>query len=146
MADGEALEIQPGLRIPADEIRETASRSSGPGGQHVNKTETRVTLRWNAAKSRVLSQEQRRRLLSRLGSRLTRRGHLVVHAQRFRSRGRNRHLARERMAELVREALHTQRARVPTRPSRAQRARRLEGKRQRSAVKRQRGRPREDAT
>jgi ribosome-associated protein len=81
---GQALEVRPGLRIPADEIHETASRSGGPGGQHVNKTETRVTLRWNVAESRALGEDHRRRLVTRLASRLTNRGHLVVHAQRER--------------------------------------------------------------
>jgi ribosome-associated protein len=141
---GEPLDVRGDLRIPADEIHETASRSSGPGGQHVNKTETRVTLRWNLAESRVLGEERRRRLLARLAGRLTNRGQLVVHAQRFRSRARNRALARERMAELVRDALRQQTPRVATRPSRSQRQRRLDGKRKRSLLKRGRGRPRED--
>ncbi len=142
---GEALEVRGDLRIPAEEIHESASRSSGPGGQHVNKTETRVTLRWNVAESRVLGEGRRRRLLSRLSARITNRGHLVVHAQRFRSRGRNRVLARERMAELVREALRQRAPRRPTRPSRAGRERRLDAKRRQAARKRGRGRPREDA-
>lgn len=136
--------MRPDLSIPADEIVETASRSSGPGGQHVNKTETRVTLRWNLLESRVLSETKRERLLARLGGRVTRVGHLVVHAQRFRSRSRNRELARERLAELVRDALATRRHRVATAPSRGQRKRRLEDKRKRSDVKRARGRPRSD--
>ncbi len=142
---GEALEVRGDLRIPAEEIHESASRSSGPGGQHVNKTETRVTLRWNVAESRVLGEERRSRLLSRLSARITNRGHLVVHAQRFRSRGRNRALARERLAELVRDALRQRRARVPTRPTRAGRERRLDAKRRQGALKRGRGRPREEA-
>ncbi|MGH0031374.1 MAG: alternative ribosome rescue aminoacyl-tRNA hydrolase ArfB [Myxococcota bacterium] len=144
MADERGLRVQHDLCIPADEIHESASRSSGPGGQHVNKTETRVTLRWNVRESRVLSETRRRRLLSRLDARLTRRGHLVVHAQQHRSRGRNRELARERLAELVRDALVVRRARVATAPSRGQRRRRLEDKRRRSAVKRTRSRPRGD--
>lgn len=145
MADGGSLEVRRGLRIPADELHETASRSSGPGGQHVNKTETRVTLRWSVEESRALSEAQRQRLRSRLASRLTRTGQLVVHAQRFRSRSRNRALARERLAELVRDALKTRTPRVATRPSRAQRERRLEDKRRRAAAKRRRTRPTEDA-
>ena len=146
MADDRAIRVQHDLRIPADEIHESASRASGPGGQHVNKTETRVTLRWNVGESRAPSETQRRRLLAALAGRLTRRGHLVVHAQRFRSRARNRELARDRLAELVREALVTRRRRVATAPSRGQRRRRLEDKRRRSAVKRTRGRPRDDET
>jgi ribosome-associated protein len=138
------LDVRPGLRIPEDELHESASRSSGPGGQHVNKTETRVTLRWNVRDSRALGEAERARLLARLGSRLTRRGHLVVHAQATRSRARNRELARDRLAELVRDALHAPAQRVETAPSRAQRARRLDAKRRRSALKRGRERPREE--
>ncbi len=130
------LEVQPGLVIPGAELREAASRSGGPGGQHVNKTSTRVTLRWNPGESSCLSAAQRARLRRKLGPRLTRSGDVVVHARRHRSRARNRALARERLAELVRDALATPRARVATRPSRASRERRLEAKRRRSALKR----------
>jgi len=126
--------------IPAAELRESASRSGGPGGQHVNKTSTRVTLRWCAAQSAALGEAQRARLLRRLGSRLTRGGDLLVHARRFRSRGRNRELARERLAELVREALATPKARVPTARSRGSRERALAAKRRRAQLKQRRGR------
>jgi ribosome-associated protein len=144
MASARDIEVRPGLVIPGDEIEETASRSSGPGGQHVNKTETRVTLRWAAVETRAVSPETRARLLRKLGRRLTQRGHLVVHAQRFRSRVRNRELARERLAELVREALVTRKARRPTRQSRASKERGVAAKKHRGAVKRLRGRPRGD--
>lgn len=132
------------LTIPAAEIHEAASRSSGPGGQHVNKSNTRVTLRWSVAESSALTPLQRRRLLQRLEGRLTQRGHLVVHAGRHRSRARNRELARERLAELVTEALRSRASRVPTRPGAAARRRAIESKRRRSAVKRARGRVRPD--
>jgi ribosome-associated protein len=134
------LKVNPELVIPAEEIHEAASRSGGPGGQHVNRSRTRVTLRWNVRESSAPSDEQRRRLLRRLAGRLTRRDHLVVHAGRHRSRGKNRALARERLAELVREALAVERARVPTRQSRASKKRILESKRKRSSVKRGRQR------
>lgn len=137
---GRDLEVKRRLVIPAAELRESASRSGGPGGQHVNKTSTRVTLRWCAAESAVLSGSQRARLRRRLGSRLTRSGDLVVHARRFRSRGRNRELARERLAELVRDALATPKARVPTARSRASRERTLQAKQRRARIKRTRGR------
>ena len=130
------LEVQPGLVIPGGELREAASRSGGPGGQHVNKTSTRVTWRWNPGESSCLSSAQRATLRRKLGARLTRSGDVVVHARRHRSRARNRALARERLAELVREALARPRSRVATRPSRASRERRLEAKRRRSALKR----------
>jgi len=130
------LEIRPGLVIPAAELQEAASRSGGPGGQHVNKTSTRVTLRWNALSSESLNETQRRRLQRRLESRLTRSGDLLVHARQQRSRARNRELARERLAELVREGLAAPRKRVATRATRASRQRRLDAKRKRGALKR----------
>jgi ribosome-associated protein len=132
------LPVRRGLAIPEGELRESASRSGGPGGQHVNKVSTRVTLRWNALESAVLTPAQLRRLRRRLGARLTRSGELVVHARRHRSRARNRELARERLAELVRQALASPKPRVPTRPSRAARERTLAVKRRRSHVKRSR--------
>lgn len=138
------LRIQPGVVIPGDEIEETASRSSGPGGQHVNKTETRVTLRWNARETLAVPAERRGRLLRRLAPRLTQRGHLVVHAQRFRSRSRNRELARERLAELIREALVVPKKRRATRPTRGSKERSLAAKKRRGDVKKLRSRPRRD--
>jgi ribosome-associated protein len=104
--------------IPGVELQELASRSSGPGGQHVNKVSSRVTLRWDALASDALTEEQRERLRKKLASRLTLRGLLVVHAERHRSRTRNRELARERLAELVAGAVAIQRQRIKSRPSR----------------------------
>lgn len=140
----EDLELRPGLVIPAAELSESASRSSGPGGQHVNKTNTRVTLRWDVAGSAVLDEGQRRRILRRLETRITRAGELYVHASRHRSQGRNRELARERLAELVCEALTTRRARVATKPGRGARQRALDAKRRRSETKQRRARVRRD--
>jgi ribosome-associated protein len=139
------LQIRTDLTLPAAELNETASRSSGPGGQHVNKSNTRVTLRWSVAESEALTPAQRRRLRRRLAGRLTRRGALVVHAGRYRSRTRNRELARARLTELVRDALQTRRARVATAPSRSARERAREDKKHRAALKRTRGRVRQDA-
>jgi len=141
---GGDLRVTDDFTIPAVELHEAASRSSGPGGQHVNKASTRVTLRWRVSTSDALDPVQRRRLQRRLEHRLTRRGHLVVHAGRFRSRTRNRELARERLAELVREALHVRTRRVATRPSRSSRERTLTHKRHRASLKRNRGRVRRD--
>lgn len=132
------LPVLRGLAIPAGELRESASRAGGPGGQHVNKVSTRVTLRWNALESAALTPAQLVRLRRRLRARLTRNGELVVHARRHRSRARNRELARERLAQLVREALARPKPRVPTRPSRAARERALAAKHRRSNVKRSR--------
>ena len=129
------LPVRRGLAIPAGELRESASRAGGPGGQHVNKVSTRVTLRWNALESAVLTPTQLGRLRRRLRTRLTRNGELIVHARQHRSRARNRELARERLAELVREALASRKPRVPTRPSRAARERALAAKHRRSGIK-----------
>ena len=145
MADEGDLRVNERVVIPAEELHETASRSSGPGGQHVNRRNTRVTLRWNVRESSALKPAQRARLLRRLGARLTRRHHLVVHASRHRSRARNRELARERLAQLVALALVRRNNRVATAPSRASRRRALEAKRRRGALKRDRARPSRDS-
>ena len=137
MADDD-LEIRGLLTIPEDEIRELASRASGPGGQHVNKSNTRVTLRWNVRQSRALSDRQRQRLLSALKVRLTREGDLIVNADRMRSRARNRDDARDRIVELVSDALAENPVRRATRPSMASKNRMRMGKKQRSEVKRNR--------
>ena len=138
MADDGDIPVRRGVVIPASEVEETASRSSGPGGQHVNKSNTRVTLRWCLRESGALDPVARRRVEERLGARVTRAGELIVHAGTHRSRERNRTLARERLAELVRDALRTRAPRVPTRAGAGVRARGREAKRRRSATKRTR--------
>lgn len=132
------------LVIPAREVIESASRASGPGGQHVNKTSTRVTLHWNVRESSVLTAAQRRRLLARLGPRITRSGDLVIHSGGTRSRTKNREAARERLAEMVNEALKKVRRRVPTRPGAAAVDRRLAAKKRQSQAKQRRLRPQRD--
>ena len=127
MDDGD-LFVRHGLVIPAPELRETASRSGGPGGQHVNKANTRVTLRWCRARERsALRGVARRALVRRLGARVTRAGDVVVHAAQQRSRAATATLARERLAELLRDALRSRAPRVATKPSRAARASRRRG-------------------
>ena len=135
------LEISEGVVIPAAELEVTASRSGGPGGQHVNKVSSRVTLSWSVTTTRALQAWQRARVLRRLASRLTRDGVIRVHVDDHRSQHRNREVARERLAALVRGALTTRKRRVPTTPAPADRRRRLEEKRQRSAIKRSRRPP-----
>ena len=132
------LRVGTTLLIPAHELDEQASRSGGPGGQHVNKTSSRVTLRWNLRKSRCLSEEQRFRLLDRLNARITRSGDLIVHVDGHRSRRRNLEEAQERLIEILAEALEVPRSRHPTRPSRSARRRRMDDKRHRSNLKRDR--------
>jgi len=127
--------------IPEDEIEELASRAGGPGGQHVNTSATRVTLRWSLRETRGLSPAARARAEARLRGKLTRDGVLVVHAARHRSRERNREQARERLRELVDAALEERPARRPTAPTKGARRRRLERKRQRGALKSRRSEP-----
>lgn len=133
-----------GNRIPAHEIEELASRASGPGGQHVNTSSTRVSLRWNVRTSEGLTPSGRDRLLRKLSNRLSREGVLVVHADRHRSRRRNLEEAHERLFELVRTALYQAPARRPTKPRKGAVERRLKEKRRRSAIKRDRRTGRDD--
>ena len=140
----EDLPIRRDLVIPGAELTEQASTSGGPGGQHANKTSTRITLRWSVAESAVLGPRQRARLLQRLAARLTTAGELIVHVDESRSQWANRQTARERLAELVRDALRRPKPRKPTRPSRAARERRLTEKKKRGAVKKGRGRVEDD--
>lgn len=138
------LMLSGGNRIPASEIVEVASRSSGPGGQHVNTSSTRVTLRWSLRDSRGIKVEVRDRLLLRLRARLSKDGVLIVHADRHRSRQRNLEMARERLRSLVETALYQEPPRRPTKPTRASMLRRLEAKRHRGKVKNQRTIRRDD--
>lgn len=117
----------------------TFARSGGPGGQNVNKVASKAVLRFNVRTSTALSDAQRHLLLQRLASRLTGEGELVLHASRFREQARNVEDARERLVQILREALAAQRPRKQTRPTRGSQRRRLEGKRQRGQLKRDRG-------
>ncbi|HEX6904035.1 MAG TPA: alternative ribosome rescue aminoacyl-tRNA hydrolase ArfB [Thermoanaerobaculia bacterium] len=126
------------LAIPDEEVTFTTSRSGGPGGQNVNKLETRVTLRFDLAGSGVLSEEQKARIRERLATRITKEGALLVTSQKHRTQAANRDAAAERLAELIREALREETPRKKTRPSRAAKARRLDEKRRQSQRKRER--------
>jgi ribosome-associated protein len=123
------------VEIPLDEIELRASRSSGPGGQHANVTASRIEAVFEIDASEVLTDEQKRRLKARFGPRVT------AVAQDARSQARNRNLAIERLRERIRAALRPRKRRRATKPSRAARERRLEAKRHRSEIKRQRRRP-----
>ena len=135
------LRVRRGLVIPAGELHASASRSGGPGGQHVNKSNTRVTLRWNIETSEALWDRQRALLRSRLDHRLTQGGELILHAGRARSRARNLERARERLMEIVSDGLATARTRIATKASAGARKRQTQQKKRRSAVKSQRRRP-----
>ncbi len=139
----EDLEVQPGITIPGSELSESHSRSGGPGGQHVNTTSSRITLRWSIPDS-ALPAALKPRLIQRLGTRLTTRGELIVHADGHRSQLRNREAARERLVCLLRGALVQQRKRRATRPTRGSQRRRVQAKKQRGERKRLRGRVQRD--
>lgn len=134
------LVLPGGNRIPFSEIVELASRSSGPGGQHVNTSSTRVTLRWNLRTTVGLHPTAHARAIDRLASRLSRTGELVVHSDRHRSRRRNQEAARKRLQQIVEEALRIEPPRRPTAPSRAAKRRRTDEKKRRGQLKSQRGR------
>ncbi len=135
------VEISPQLEIPDAELELRTSRSSGPGGQNVNKLETRVTVRFDVVGSPSLDDEQRQRIREVLATRITKDGVLQVTSQRHRTQGANRDAAVARLAELVAEALEPERERKATRVPRVARRRRLEAKRRRSRLKKERTSP-----
>jgi len=124
--------------IPDNELAVRTTRSSGAGGQHVNKTASRVQLSWNVRQSVALDNDQRARLLRKLASRISSDGMLTVAASDTRSQHRNREIAQLRLTEIVRRALLVPKRRRATRPSGASREARLETKRLHSLKKRQR--------
>jgi len=132
------------VAIPRLELLVRTTRSGGAGGQHVNKTESRVEITWNVATTTALDDAQRARVQTRLASRLTADGTLRVVASDTRSQGQNRELAEERLAALVRGALVVPKVRKATAPPRAAKQARLDEKRRQSEKKRGRGRPVDD--
>jgi ribosome-associated protein len=140
MSDDEPLEIGPDLRLPRAELEYRASRSGGPGGQHVNTSSTRVEVWWDIAASPTLSEDQRARLLTALAARLDGEGRLRLVSSGSRSQLRNREDVTERLRDIVARALVVPKRRKRTKPSRAAKAARLDAKRRRSALKRERRR------
>ena len=134
------LQITDTLAIPDDELVERFVRSSGPGGQNVNKVATAVELRFDIANSPALPEPVRERLLAKRDRRVTDAGVLVLNAQRFRTQDRNREDARERLMAFIASGLHAPVPRIATRPSRAAKQRRLDQKKERSTIKRGRTR------
>ncbi len=132
------LDVAPGVRIPGTELLLRAMTGSGPGGQHVNRSATRIELRWNVRDTRALRDEQRQRVLSKLSSRLDSEGALRIVAGEFRSQQQNRRAAFERLVALIARALIVAPTRKATKPTRASVERRLTEKRRRKDTKHQR--------
>tara|TARA_B100000029_G_C17164446_1_gene810871 strand:+ start:275 stop:694 length:420 start_codon:yes stop_codon:yes gene_type:complete len=130
------IEISRSLRIPESELGLEYSRSTGPGGQNVNKLETRVTILFDVDGSPSLSSVQRARIREKLATRITKAGMLRVTSQRHRTQAANRNAAMERFVDLLREATRPARKRKPTKPTRASNQRRLDSKKKRGESKR----------
>lgn len=128
------------VTIPEHEIEITASRSGGAGGQHVNKTSSRITARWNIKNSSILNDEQKQRVLEKLQSRLTSEGDLIVHNSTSRSQQHNKKMALAQLQQELNKALHVAKKRVPTKLSKAMKETRLQTKARKGALKKLRRR------
>ena len=135
---GRAIRITDTISIPRSELAIRATRSGGPGGQHVNTSSTRIEIAWNVSQTRALTDEERSRAIARLGSRVSEEGTLRVVASDSRSQRQNRERAEARLADLVRRALIVPKARKRTRTPRSAVEARLETKRRQRERKRDR--------
>jgi ribosome-associated protein len=132
------IEITPSIQIADDEIEFAFIRSTGPGGQNVNKVSSAVQLRFNLQDSPTITQDVKQRLVRLAGRRLTSEGVLIIEARQYRSQERNRQAAVERLVRLIQQACEPPKPRHKTRPTRAAMLRRLESKRKRGEIKRMR--------
>lgn len=129
------LFIKNGITIPDHELEITASRAGGPGGQHVNKTSSKITIRWNIKKSSALNDEQKIRVIDKLQARLTADGDLIVHNSSTRSQEQNKKLALDRLSHEIRQALHVPKKRMAVTVSKSLKEARLKEKARRSMTK-----------
>ena len=135
------LLIKNGIIIPDSELEITTSRAGGPGGQHVNKTDTRITVRWNIKSSIALTNEQKDYILEKLQSRITEDGDLIIHNSESRSQHQNKKNALNNLAAIVRNALHVAKKRIATKIPKALKEARLQSKARRSTTKKMRSKP-----
>ncbi|TSC84813.1 MAG: hypothetical protein G01um101413_197 [Parcubacteria group bacterium Gr01-1014_13] len=126
------------MQIPESELNITFARSSGAGGQNVNKTSTKVIIHWSVGKSAVLTDEEKSRVREKLANRINNEDEVVLMSEEERSQPQNRESAISRLQELVTQALHVPKKRRPTRPSKASKLKRLESKKIRSQIKKER--------
>jgi ribosome-associated protein len=136
--DPASVNVSPELSIPRAEIQYRASRAGGAGGQHVNTSSTRIELLWDLPRSTAVTEEQRERIRTKLAPRLDSEGMVRVVASDRRSQGQNKQLADERLAALVKHALHIPKKRRPTKPTRSSKERRLSEKKHHSDKKKTR--------
>ena len=138
------MQVTQRIHIDESELHESYLAATGPGGQNVNKVAAAVQMRFNVVHSPSLPEDVRQRVISRYRARLTKAGELILTADRFRLRERNRIDARERLAAMIAAVAEPPKKRKPTRPTLASKERRLSGKSKRGAIKQNRGRPRMD--
>lgn len=139
-SSAEQLVINDSLSIPLAELRFTYARSSGPGGQHVNKVNTKVSLLFDVVSSPSLNESDRQRILDRLVTRIGKNGIMRVSSLKYRSQTANRQAALDRFVELLADALRKRKKRRATRPSSASKEKRIGAKKHRSMIKKRRGR------
>lgn len=138
------LVATPTISIPLDEFDYTVSRSSGPGGQNVNKVNSKVLLRWSAKTSESLPEAVKQRFLRRFNTRITSEGVFIISSQRYRDQPRNREDCLFKLAEMIREVAAPPKKRKPTRATRGSKERRLQSKKELSQKKQNRKKPRWD--
>src|SRR5262245_47830263 len=129
------VRLNNGLVIPAHEIEVSASKAGGPGGQHVNKTMSKITVRWNVKNTHILSAEQKERVLEKLASRLTAEGDLLVHNSESRSQAHNKEAALKNLAHAINKALHVPKKRMKTKVPKGVQEARLQEKSHRGNIK-----------
>ncbi len=134
----EDLLIKNGIIIPEHELKITTSRAGGPGGQHVNKTSTRITIHWNVLKTDVLTDAQKERVLKNLQAQVTKDGNIIVHNSSSRSQLQNKKAALQDLAQKIKKALHVPKKRRKTRVSKIAKEARLKEKKKRSEIKKKR--------